>query len=814
MFAESGSRMALLGAVTACLLAGNAGAQIEEIVVTAQKRAENIQDVPISISAYSGDFLDDAGIDTLQDLGPYAPNLSLSQSSQVANQRIIMRGVGSVGDSAIEPSVAVFIDGVYYPRPSAVVGTMTDLEQIEVLRGPQGTLFGRNASMGALNIRTAAPTEELEGQLRASYGAYESIRTSGAISNSLSEQTSGRLAFHYSDRDGYGENTFEGPGNDDDFGDWEDMGVRGKLNFVPSDVLDITMAADYARVENQSGIIEVLSDTVIPSYLGTLSFVLNPAGPVPGGPVPETTETFDYTVNQDHQDTAEDEQWGGKLDITWSVEDHDIRSITAYRDWQNNTFESALRLPADLLNRITAYETKTLSQELQLLSPTGEYLEYVLGLYYYDEQYDIDQQFDLGPDFCAAVRNLVTAGATAQALGAGAPPAVAQATGAGAGNAALGQCNAGPQSAAIDSIFQQELTSLAAFGQLTLNVSDQLRVTGGLRWTNDDKSGSYTQLVANTILLPPSSLNPLAINLRTVDSAPDLEFDDSKLTWLINASYDINDNVMVFATASTGFKSGGFNADGANIVIPRVFDSETVDNYELGAKTVLLDNTLVANVTFFLSEISNFQDRQFDGVNFLVQNVGQLTQNGMEIDLQAQPSENFSAVAGISYLDSKFDSFPNATALPAVVAAAQAAGVTPPPQDLTGERNHFSPEWQISLSGEWRDDFGATGWGWFLRGEYQYVDDQNVGAETNQNPQSIQTGYSLVNGRLGLTGRDGQWELSVFGRNLTDEGYCQTIFNQPISTTLGLVDPVTLGGMQRCVLGAPRTYGLEGVYRF
>ena len=197
--------------------------------------------------------------------------------------------------------------------------------------------------------------------------------------------------------------------------------------------------------------------------------------------MPETTETLDYTVNQDHKDTAEDEQWGDKLDITWSVNDHNIRSITAYRDWQNSTFESALRLPADLLNRITAYETKTLSEELQLVSPTGEYLEYVLGLYYYDEEYNINQQFDLGPDFCAAVRNLVTAGATAQALAAGAPPAVAQATGLGAGNAALGQCNAGPQSAAIDSIFHQELTSLAAFGQLTLNVSDQLRVTGKKR---------------------------------------------------------------------------------------------------------------------------------------------------------------------------------------------------------------------------------------------------------------------------------------------------------------------------------------------
>ena len=787
----------LLAMCFSALMAGNAIAQIEEIVVTAQKRPENIQDVPISISAFSGDFLEDSGIDTLQDLGPYTPNLFLSQSSQVANQRIIIRGVGSVGDSAIEPSVAVFIDGVYYPRPSAVVGTLSDLELIEVLRGPQGTLFGRNASMGALNIRTAKPAEEFEADIRGSYGNYNAIRLSGSVSDSLSAQTSGRLSFHYSDRGGFGENTFTGVGNDAEFGDWQDMGVRGKLNFTPSELLDINISMDYAKVENQSAVIEAISDTVLPAYLGTLSFVLNPAGPLPGGPVPETTNTFDYIVNQDHRDSADDQQWGSILDITWSVGDHTIRSLTSYRSWENDTFESALRLPADLLNRITAYQTETISQELQLLSPTGEYLEYVTGLYYYDEEYNINQRFDLGPNFCPAVRNLITARSGVPAFGL----------------AAAAQCAGGSQTGAVDLNFGQELASFAAFGQLTLNMDEYLRITGGLRWTSDKKDGSFDQIVPNTILLPASALNPLGINLRAVDSAPALEFDETKLTWMANVSYDINDNVMAFATASTGFKSGGFNSDGANRVITRIFDSEEVDNYELGLKSFLFENTLIANLTFFRTKIDNFQDRQFDGVNFIVQNVGQLTQDGFELDIQAQPNEHFFAVAGISYLDSEFNTFPNATALPAVVAAAQLAGVVPPPRDLSGERNHFSPEWRLSLVAEWRDRIGASELGWFVRGEYQYVDDQNIGAETNQNPQSIQSAYDLLNARIGITGAE-TWEMAGFVKNITDEGYCQTIFNQPIGTTLGLVDPVTLGGMQRCVAAPPRTFGVEGTYRF
>jgi len=807
----SGTQLAVCFSI---FISGNAIAQIEEIVVTAQKRPENIQNVPISISAFSGGFMESSGIDTLQDLGAYVPNLSLSKSSQTANQRIIIRGVGSVGDSAIEPSVAVFIDGVYYPRSSSVVGAMSDIEIVEVLRGPQGTLYGRNASMGALNISTAGPTEEFEGRLRASYGNYNAVRVAGTVSNSLSDQTSGRLSFNFSDRDGYGKNTFTGAGNDPKFGDWQDYGFRGKLNFTPSDVLDINMTVDYSRVKNESAVIEALSDTVLPAYLGTLSFVLNPLGPLPGGDLPETSNSFDYTVNQDHRDNADDKQWGGILDIDWAVGDHNIRSITGYRDWNNDTFESALRLPADLLNRVTAYDTRTISQEFQLLSPVGEYLEYVAGLYYYDEKYNIDQHFDLGAAFCPAVRNLVTARVTQLRLLAGDDPLVAQAIGAGAGAGALAQCSGGAQNQAISTVFQQELTSLAAFGQLTLNINEQLRLTGGTRWTRDNKSGSFNQLVPNTILLPPSGTNPLGINLRTIDNAPDLGFKENKVTWMANVSYDVSSNIMAFATFSTGFKSGGFNSDGANTVIPRIFESETVNNYELGIKSFLFQNRMIANLTFFRTDIDNFQDRQFDGVNFIVQNVGKLSQNGFELDLQAQPNENFFMVAGLSYLGSEFKSFPNATNLPAIVAAAQAVGATPPPRDLAGERNHFSPKWQVSLMGEYRDRLGATGLGWFLRGEYQHTSSQNVGAETNQNPQSIQSAYDLVNARFGITGIDDRWEVAVFGRNLTDKGYCQTVFNQPIGTTLGLVDPATGGGMQRCVLGAPRTFGLEAGFNF
>ncbi len=844
--------------------------QIEEVVVTAQKRAENVQEVPISISTYSGDFLEQSGIDTLQDLGDYTPNLTLSTSSNLANNRIIMRGVGSVGDNAIEPSVAVFIDGVYYPRTSSLVGTLADIEMVEVLRGPQGTLFGRNASMGALNIRTRAPGDEFEGEIRGSYGNYDALRVDGSLGGPITEMLAGRLSFHHTNRDGYGDNTFLARDNDDEFGDWEDISVRGKLYFEPNEDLSATITLDYAKVENQGNVVEVKSDTVMPNYAPIISAVLSPTGPfAPTGPVPEMLDDDDYEINQDHRDEADDEQYGISADISWNVGSHTIRSITAFRDWSNETFESALRLPADLFNRVSGYDAETLSQEFQLLSPDDGRIQYVAGLYYYDEDYRIDQNFDLGADFCSpAVGNLVTANAaptiiaTATAnltplLGAALAQAVATGIAAGAitstaqlvalgvpaplapivlaavppagafGGAAAAQCAAGPQTAAVDGEFRQDVSSLALFGQLTFHVTDRLRLTGGLRWTNDEKDGGFVSVINNPIVAPPSPLNPFGLQLRASENSPDLKFDDDELTWMINASYFATDDVMVFGSYSTGYKSGGFNSEGANralTVNERIFDSETVDNWELGVKSSWFDQRVVANLTWFHTDISDFQDRQFDGVNFIVQNAGELTQQGIELDIQARPVDPLTVVLGVSYLDSEFDEFPNATNLPAVVAATQAlnrvrlaAGLPPlpvPPLDLEGDRNHFSPEWQLSMSAEWADALPNMNMSWFVRGEYQFVDDQNVGAETNSNPQSIQKAYDLVNARIGLRGADARWELSAYIRNAFDQEYCQTIFNQPIGTTLGLVDPVSLGGMQRCVLGTPQTYGIEAAYRF
>ena len=266
----------------------------------------------------------------------YAPNLSLPQSSTVANQRIMLRGVGSVGNSAIEPTVAVFIDGVYYPRPSSIVGSMTDLDRVEVLRGPQGTLFGRNASMGALNIVTKNPTNEHEGRIAFGYGDYDEKRVSGYINSAISETASARLSFQASERDGYGDNTFTDGGSRSIVGDWDDITVRGKLLLTPSINTDILLTADYSRVRNEGAVTEFIGDTAPGHSLLGLPAIL------PTGQAPEADDVYDHKLHQMHRDDADDDQWGVSGDVTWTWGGHTIRSITAYRDWENDSVDQSV----------------------------------------------------------------------------------------------------------------------------------------------------------------------------------------------------------------------------------------------------------------------------------------------------------------------------------------------------------------------------------------------------------------------------------------------------------------------------------------
>lgn len=755
-------------AVTCAAAQDTDDSRIDTITVTAQKRAENVQEVPISISAYGSEFIEDSGVENLQDIALYSPNFNISTASSATNQRITIRGVGSVSNNAIEPSVGVFIDGVYYPRSGSVVGNLIDLETIEVLRGPQGTLFGRNTPVGALNIRTKdASKNEFESSFQAGFGSQSSYNIGGSISGPLSDSVAFRISGKYSDRDGYGTNLLTG----ENFGEKDDLNIRGKLDFELSPQLNVILSADYGEFNYGGQTVELLNGTQPATFLPTLAALFGP-----DATNLLTSDPFDHDIYQEHDEVTEDEQWGMSLTGAYVLNSgHTIKSITAYREWDAFVVEQALRLPADILPRVTNYSTETFSQELQLISPGGEKFDYVAGLFFYDETYIIDQDFDFGADACI--------------------PVVFALTGS---SAAAQSCAAQPQIDASDSEFDQDLQSFAVYGQGTWNFNDQWSATLGGRYTTDDKTGNYTNVVNNTFIT--------ALGLRENDSQLNLDAGDfgdtDAFTYFANLSYYPNADVMLFGTISSGFKSGGFNSEGTFPNLSRDqrgFAPEETTNYELGIKSQLLDNTLQLNATAFLMDIQDYQDRSFNGISLVVRNAGELQVQGIETDFVWAPLDQLTFLGGFSYLDSEFESYENASPLPGGA-----------PQDLSGERSHFAPETQASLVANWEDDLTLwNGTKYFLRGEMQHVGEQNVGTSTNQNPQTIQDAYQLYNARVGLRAADDAWELSLFGRNLADEGYCINGIEQPFGSSLGGVDPTTNTSAIRCVPGAPQTWGVQ-----
>ncbi len=741
--------------------------RLTTVTVTAQKREQDIQDVPISISAYGAEFIENSGVEDLSDLALYSPNFSISQSSQKTNQRIIIRGVGSVGNNGVEPSVGVFIDGVYIPRPGAVIGNLIDLEAVEVLRGPQGTLFGRNTPMGALNIRTKAPAADtFEATAEIGYGDYDAFNVGGSVSGPLSDTVAFRLSGKYSERSGYGDNLFTG----EEFGEQDDLNLRGKLAFAPSSNLDVTISADYGEINSGGATIEFLNGTESPQFLGTINALF---GPDASNLV--TSDPFDHDIYQDHRDILSDEQWGLSVSAEYAFNNgHILRSITAYREWDASYFESSLRLPAQITPRKSAFATETFSQEFQFLSPEGKPIEYLVGAFFYDEKYAISGDFDFGPQLCIPV----VAGL--------------------AGLPAAQQCAAGPQTDISDSEFNQDLQSVALFSQATWNVNDQWSVTLGGRFTSDDKTADFSNAVTNPFAI--------ILSFRVPETHQGLDIDEygdtDAFTYFANTSYFPSDDIMLFATVSTGFKSGGFNAESGFPALTREqrgFGPEDTTNYELGIKSRIFGDTLQLNATLFRMDIEDFQDRAFDGISFITRNAGELRQQGLETDFIWAPLDQLTFTGGLSYLDSEFQDFRDATPLPGGA-----------PQDLTGQSAHFSPEWQGSLVADWTDAFPLiTGTRYFLRGETQYMGEHNAGAETNQNPQTVQDAYQLFNARIGLRAEDGKWEASLFGKNLGDEGYCRAIFVQPFGAQLGALNAAANTTAVRCAVGDPLTWGVQ-----
>jgi iron complex outermembrane receptor protein len=740
-----------------------ASAGVEEIVVTAQRREESIQDVPLSVQAFSGATLVEAGVDSVLDLPRLAPNFNAMRGTQTANVRLSIRGVGASSNSAIDPSIGTFIDGVYVPRPGSLFGSLNDIASAEVLRGPQGTLFGRNSTVGAVLLRSADPQDEFAGNAEVTYGNYAERKFSGMLNVPMGDRFAVRVAGLTESRDGYAHNRLDGQ----DFATLESDAIRVGATWAITDALTWTLKYDTSQLGGDGKAeLEILPETLTDASRARLALIT-------GGNPPDLDDAFDRRSNQRIEGDVDDHQWGYVSNLDWELADgHTVRFLGGYRNWNNQQLESdVLFMPADFLARTGRFESTSQSYELQLISPTDQLLngrlDYVAGLYYFQEDLYLGEQFGLGANFCGLV-----------------PAAQRPACAASASKA---------NATVLD--FDQDAENLAAYAQAELGLTDTVDLVIGARFTKDDKAGTFVQNVNN----------PFGGLLRAVENTA-LELGDDEFTYRVGLNWKPTDDLLVFGSYSTGYKSGGFNSGGGNVDLDqrRLFAKETTDNYEAGAKWTLADGQAHLNGTVFLMELSDFQDRAFDGQSFNVVNAGSVRNQGVEIDGDWTPLDWLSLYASIGYLDAEFDEYPNASCLP------YPAQVNPAcTQDLAGERPVFAPELQGSTGFQLQGDLGESGVGYTLRTDVSYMDDINVNQINDNNPQGVQEAFTLVSTRFSLLfGAGHRYALTLWADNLTDENYCTGTVAQPFDNLLGLRDPVSGGTVMRCQVNVPRTYGL------
>lgn len=769
----SASLALMLPASAALAQAERESVGVEEVVVTAQKRAENVQDVPISVTAFSAKTLEAAGVQDVRDLRRITPNLSLSTSGQVTNTRVQIRGIGTAGNTAIEPSVAFFVDGIYVPRVGSLLAGLNDITSVEVLRGPQGTLFGRNASVGAVLLRTGEPGREFSADIFGSIGDYGRRRASAIVNLPISDTLSTRVSFLAFEGDGFTRNDLSGKrvGRNDAFS----SRVAVKWNITPE--VTWNLKGDYQHLTGDGQIAPtVIEKTVTPTAAANFRTRLDPdqAGPLVGQ-TPYLTGTYRRHVFQNEEGDLQDYQTGLASDLTWDLPSgFSIKLLSGYRDWHDRQYQdSGAYLPQPFQTRLSTFDSQSHSEELQLLSPKdllGGKANFVSGVYYYEEDYDINQAADLFPAFCTVfLRNTSTA---------------ARAT----------QCLANPFKDAARSYFSQTTKSYAAYVQGTYNVTDQIAVTGGLRYSKDDKDGIFRAATLNPTAAQAPEVTPLAHK-------------KDKITYRLNATYRPTDGVMLFASYATGFKSGGFDASPGTTAaigaVNRTFQPELTKNYELGLKSEFFDRRLQTNATLYRMDISEFQFRSYDGLQFRVRNNGEVRQQGVEFDLVGRPMRPLTLTFSAAYLDSKYTDFRGAPPLPAFTA----------PRDLTGERLPFSPEWQGAASAQYIGDLPG-GMTWLARADLAFTSSQNLSASGDNNPDAVQSGYQTLGARLAVRGPQERWEIAIQGQNLTKEAFCNVIFNQPNNAAYGLNNATTGGTVLRCALNEPRTFALEARAKF
>jgi len=721
------------------MVAAQGSLVLEEVIVTATKRASSLQDVAVAVSALSADMMADNQIIQTADIANLVPSLTVQQGSEPSNSSFNVRGLGTQSFSeGVEPSVATLVDGVVLGRSAMAFGQLPDIERVEVLRGPQGTLFGKNASAGVINFISKRPTESLEGDVSLMALEDGEYRAAGTISGPISSNLGYRLTGSYIDADGWVQNVYDGR----DYNGHEDKLAKAKLLWTPTDLLEITYTVDWSESDCEC----------------TVSTAREAGEPAATRLLPVIASDDNKTLNTSTSQTplSESDSSGHTINIDWQIGDHTVTSITAMRSWDFISSTGLGLLPEDPLGFATTREKdqEQFTQELRLNSPADQYISYVAGLFYFDQT--IDSQTN-------QILELINRD--------------------------------------IDTGISVDTVNYAAFGEAVVNFSPQWRLTIGGRYTNDEIDYKLKRTGSADAVDPPFS-----------DGT-----DEDDLSGKLALQWDVSDATMTYVSYAQGYKGPAYSlVQSTDVENLKPIEPESSDAWEWGIKSRLFDNSMSINLAIFLTDFENFQAEAFvpgetdeEPGAFETTNAGEVSTEGVELDLSWRATEHLSIYGGIAYINAKIDDYPSGACSFGQQAAGDPASCANPPlgtgtQDLSGGDLPHSPDWRVTVNANYRVPLASMPFDMILKGNYRWQDD--VLFDLSQDEGTIQDSYGILDLAVELRDRDDHFSAVAFVKNAADQDYVTSIRSNNVISFPG-------GGYAQTVPRlAERTFGLEFRY--
>jgi iron complex outermembrane receptor protein len=752
-------------------------AEIEEstdIIITARRRSEDLQKVPIAVSVVGGEQLDATGAFNVSRLVQLQPSVQFI-SSNPRNSAINIRGIGApfgLTNDGIEQGVGLYIDQVYYGRVAAATLDFVDVQQVEILRGPQGTLYGKNTTAGALNVTTRKPSFDFEGRAEASYGNLNFRQFKASVSGPLVADTlAARFSASVTKRDGTLFNTV----TDRRVNETDNIGIRGQILWQATDSLDFTLYGDWNRQDPegfaQNYVKAVPTARAANRQFANLAHLSNYT--------PSSTDPFDRLVDADSVLSAKNTHGGVSLLANWDVGPATITSITAWRkwDWLPSNDRDFTGLAITPLVNNPSQQTQW-SQELRLASNGENRFDYVVGAFYFNQKIKTQGVQVQGP-----FAGLWLLGPTVNA----ANPGIIN----------------GLRS---DNDIRYRNDSFAVFGKLTWNINDTLSLAPGLRVNYDKKDGLYDAVVTGGLPNPTPAQQAIK-NSVLQNQFYEVNFSDWNVSGDITLSWKPTDAVLAYATYARSFKSGGVNLNGVPTLPDNVTPNldtatiapEEVNHFEIGLKTRLLDNSATLNIAAFRTDIRDFQTTVVNNTVGVIRgylaNVPKVRSQGVEVDFAVRPVERLNAYVNFAWTDATYVDFPNAP-LPVELSGGPAG--SPQFVNASGGRLPGVSEYALSYGAEYRLPAGS--------GEAYAGIDGSFRSDFSSSPTPSRVlnveGYVLTNLRAGYRAESG-WEVFGWVRNAFDTDYFDFLTAAPGST-----------GLIVGQLGDPRTYGVTASLRF